>query len=249
MPRKTAFLWMVVLSLMIAALACNLPTTVNNTTQADAQDTDENSPNTENTGNDIQPAPTETVEILEAEPETGLFNDTELADACSIVTPQMAETVLGQAVDAVPGPGVCVYSTGMASINVGVVEGEAAKNGLASQVLMLETDCSMSFSYSSDMPDPTPLPPEADPLLALSLPELMERSLTAQENCGGYAFETMSEYGPGIYLTPYELMMPGGQISIAGEDYTLTILYVDMEKTPEESVEIARQILTLMFGE
>lgn len=248
MPGKKALLWMVIFSLIIAALACNLPNTANNTNQTDSQNTGSNGPNTvNNTTNNPLPAPTDIEEVLEPEPASNPLGDYDIADACSIVTREMAETVLGQAVEAVPGPGVCVYSTGMASINVAVLEGEAARISLASQILMLEGDCSMSFSYSSDMPDPTPLPPEADALLTLSVQELLERSLTAQQNCGGYVFETMSEYGPGVYLTPYELMMPGGQISIAAEDYTLTILYIDMAKTPEESVEIARQLLTLMM--
>jgi hypothetical protein len=166
-----------------------------------------------------------------------------IADPCSILPASVVETALGQPADPIVGPDTCLYSNGTASISVGILQGDVAKNSLASQILQLEDGCSMSFSFSSDQPDPTPLPPEADPLLALTLPELMERSLTLQQGCGGPAFETLSEYGPGVYLTPFELFLPGGQVTIVSSDYTLTILYTDMNMDAAAAVEMARQII------
>lgn len=165
------------------------------------------------------------------------------ADPCSILTPEVVASALGQPADPISGPGTCLYSNGTASISVGVLTGEEAKLSLASQILQLENGCSMSFSFSSDQPDPTPLPPEADPLIALTLPELMERSLALQQECGGPGYESLSEYGQGVYLTPFELFLPGGQVTIVTADYSLTILYTDMNMDSAAAVEAARQII------
>ena len=71
----------------------------------------------------------------------------------------------------------------------------------------------------------------------------MEQSLTLEHDCGGPAFETLTEYGPGVYLAPFELFMPGGQVSIVTEDYVLTILYTDIASDSAAAVDVARQIL------
>jgi hypothetical protein len=113
----------------------------------------------------------------------------------------------------------------------------------------MEGDCSMSFSYSSDDPEPTLLPNEAALYLVMPMDELMGNLLSKQEACTGNRIEILDEYGPGVYLMPITLLMPGGQVSIAMEEYTLTIQYVDMEQELEASVETARQILEMIAAQ
>jgi len=227
--------------------ACNLPARID----ADSPPEDQVGPAAnaavEQPSAETQPEDTPEPQVeAQPEPAAGQLPEFDLADLCSVVPPAAAEQVLGQPVEAIEGPGTCLYSNGTASITVSALEAEAAKLSLASQILQLEDDCSMSFSFSSDQPDPTPLPPEADPLLALSLPELMAQSLNLQQTCGGPAFETLTEYGTGVYLAPFELFMPGGQISIVTADYSLTILYTDLNAETAGAVETARQILELV---
>jgi hypothetical protein len=242
--RRIPFLLTV---LLLALAACNFPSA------SQANNPSENPTNQQNSAGDNQNedntpelSPTETKTQPPPEPAALQLPAFNPAEPCSIVTPEAAEQVLGQAVAPVEGPGTCLYSTGTVSITVGVLEGEAARLALASQILQLEDDCTMSFAYSADQPDPTPLPPEADPLLAMSMAELLEQSLTLQQSCGGAEFEILSEYGPGVYILPFELFMPGGLVSIAAEDYTLTILYTDIDQDAAASVEAARQLLELL---
>jgi hypothetical protein len=248
MPIKKLLLWILVFTLLLSVVGCSLITTNNASNQAENQNN--NLGNTNKEDNNSQPeVPLETEPEPKPKTDAVQLPEFNTAEPCSIVPSEVAETVLGQPVEAIEGPGNCVYSTGSASITISVLEGEAAKLSMADQILQLETDCSMSFSYSSDQPDPTPLPPEADPLLAMSMQMLMEQSLTLQQSCGGYEFETLSEYGPGVYLLPFELFMPGGQVSITTAEFTLTILFIDMEQDSTTAVEVARQILEMLVTE
>lgn len=246
MSLRRLQLAIVILVVLAAVLGCNLPSMAGGEPPGEIQ----NNSMENDSGEEIAVEPqADTPPETEPEPQpepADAFPEFDISDLCSVVPPAVAEQILGQPVEAIEGPGACLYSNGTASISITVLEGEPAKKSLASQILQLETDCSMSFSYSSDQPDPTPLPPEADPLLAMSLPELMEKSLTLQQGCGGPAFEPLSDYGSGVYLVPFELFMPGGQVSIVAEDYSLSILYTDMEADTAAAVEVARQILEMV---
>lgn len=247
MSQRKVRLAVLVLFLLALALGCNLPSMINEESQGEAINTPVANSSEGDTAGESQPdTPPESGMELQPEPATAAIPEFDTTDLCAVVSPEIAEQILGQPVEAIEGPGTCLYSNGTASITISVLDGENAKNSLASQILQLETDCSMSFSYSSDQPDPTPLPPEADPLLAMSLPELMEKSLTLQQGCGGPAFETMADYGPGVYLVPFELFMPGGQVTIVTEDYSLTILYMDINADTAAAVDIARQLLEMV---
>ena len=234
---------MLVLSvLLLAALACNLPTVADNASQNVAQNNPADVQGNEGNIPAEPPAPPEP----QAQPSTGGLPVFDLSDPCSIVPAAVANSILGMQVEPIPGPGVCVYTTGMVSINVAVLQGEASKLGMINEILQLEAGCSMSFSYSSDEPDPTPIPAEGQYLLEMTTQELMVKSLDLQETCGGPSFEILDHYGPGVYLLPFEMLMPGGMVSIAGGDYTLTILYIDMEQDAAASVEVARHILEMI---
>ena len=232
-----------ILFFLALAFGCNLPSMMSVEPQGEIEDAA--IANSSESQPDSLPEPE-----MEPQPEpaAAAIPAFDTTDLCSVVSPEIAEQVLGQPVEAIEGPGTCLYSNGTASITISLLEGEGAKNSLASQILQLEADCSMSFSYSSDQPDPTPLPPEADPLLAMSLPELTEKSLTLQQSCGGPAFETLPEYGPGVYLVPFELFMPGGNVSIVTDDYSLSILYTDINADADGAVEVARQLLELVVA-
>jgi hypothetical protein len=237
-----------VCALIAAALACNLPQSGNNNQQSQNQDID-SAENSGETSDNQADTPTEPEPQPQPEIDTGKLPEFNPAAPCEIVSPAIAEEILGMPVDPIEGPGTCVYSNGSASITIGILDAETAKLSLASQILMLQDDCSMSFSYSSDQPDPTPLPPEADPLLAMSMQELMEESLTWQTTCAQTEFEALTEYGDGVYLLPFELFMPGGLVSIATDDYTLTILYTDIEMDSAGAVDVALHILELITAE
>lgn len=236
-------LFLMLCALLLAAIACNLPTAADNADQNVVQNNAADESVEDN--NEVEPPP---LPEPEAEDSASGLPAFDLTNPCSIVPDDVVETILGMQVEPIPGPGVCVYSTGMISITVGVLEGEASKLGMINEILQLEDGCSMSFSYSSDQPDPTPVPADAQYLLEMSTKELMVKSLQLQETCGGASFETLDQYGPGVFLLPFELMMPGGLVSIAGEDYTLTILYIDMEQDAASSVEVAREILEMIVA-
>ena len=244
MRDKKINLYVILCVMLIAAIACNLPTAADNENQNAAQNNSANNVvDDDNNQVEFAPPPEE-----EAQPVESGLPEFDLTDPCSIVPVAVVETILEMQVEPVPGPGVCVYSTGMISITVAVLQGEASKLGMINEILQLEDGCSMSFSYSSDQPDPTPIPADAQYLLQMSTQELMVKSLQLQETCGGESFETLDYYGPGVYLLPFELFMPGGLVSIAGEDYSLTILYIDMEQDAAASVEVARHILELIVA-
>jgi hypothetical protein len=246
MQEKKLTLQMIVCVLILAVVACNLPSVSDaanqNTEQLPPPENPENVL-TDNAVFEEQPPPEG-----DAPAAAGVLPDFNLADPCAIVPASVVETFLGMPADPVPGPGVCVYSTGMISINIAVLQGEAAKLAMINEILQLENGCQLAYSYSSDQPEPTPIPTDAEYLLEMSTEELMVQSLDLQESCGGNSYETLEEYGPGVYLLPFELFMPGGMVSIAGEDYTLTILYIDMEQDAAASVEDARQILELIVS-
>ncbi len=239
MLSKRLLIGFVLLSLITSLTGCNLPSRMDASSQPDDQTNAAANTGIEEPASELPPEAT-------PEPVAAQLPEFDLADLCSIVSPAVAEQILGQPVEAVEGPGACLYSNGTASITISALDSDAAKLSLASQILQLDEDCSMSFSYSSDQPDPTPLPPEADPLLAMSLPDLMEQSLTLQQSCGGPAFETLTEYGSGVYLAPFDLFMPGGQISIVTADYSLSILYTDINADAAGAVEVARQMLEMV---
>ena len=237
----------ILIVILVSILACNLPTKTDANNQSENQINNERL-NTADQNQDNTPVEPPPDPEPQPQPEPDVIKLPEVipTDPCSIIPPEVAQEILGMPVEGIEGPGTCVYSTGTVSITIGILESEQAKFALVDQILQLQTDCSMSFSYSSDQPDPTPLPPEADPLLELSMQELMDQSLTLQQGCGGSEFEVLTDYGPGVYLLPFELFMPGGLVSIAGEDYTLTILYTDLEKDSAAAVEVARQLLELL---
>lgn len=247
---QTQNLWrfLIVITLVCLLTACNLPAKgdnqdqqVNDSSSDGSADTGQTSDNEEAAPPPVEEAPLEPAAMLPA------FN---LAAPCTIVPAAAVEEILGQAVEGIEGPGTCVYTTGgMASITVVVIEGEQAKRVLIDQILQLEDGCSVMFSYNSDQPDPTPLPPAGQALLAESMQHLMAQTLELQQSCGWPGYEVLEEYGSGVYLTPTEVLMPGGVVSIAGPDYSLTILYTDLEKETAESVEVARRILELVVGE
>jgi hypothetical protein len=254
MTPKKLTLCIVICVLIAAALACNLPSSQNNTNQTQNQtnQADDNSEqannNTQQTADNQGDDTNQTEQEPEPQPETSQLPEFNLADPCGVVSPAVAEEILGMAVEPIEGPGTCIYSNGSASITIGMLSAEDAKLSLASQVLMLQDDCSMSFSYSSDQPDPTPLPPEADPLLAMSMQELLEESIALQTTCAQTEFEALTEYGDGVYVLPFELFMPGGLVSIATDEYTLTILYTDLEMDTAGAVDVALQIFDMVVA-
>jgi hypothetical protein len=250
-PKKFA-LCILICSLIAAALACNLPSSQNNANQAENQNNqaDDNNQQTNNetqqTADNQDNNANQTEQEPEPQPETGQLPEFDLADPCGVVSPEVAEEFLGPIEAPIEGTGACIYTNGSASITIGMLPAEDAKLSLASQILMLQNDCSMSFSYSSDQPDPTPLPPEADPLLAMSMQELVEESLIWQTTCAQTEYEALTEYGDGVYLLPFELFMPGGLVSIATDEYTLTILYTDLEMDSAGAVDVALQIFEMV---
>ena len=254
MISRKRMLWGLVLVLLLA-VACNLPSRSESSTQGNAANIPVGDDSIQSPANNAEPelsaeSPTETTAATpEPETETTSLPEFKVGDPCSIVPAGAVETVLGQAAEPIPGEVVCVYTNGMASITISALYAEMFKPVMVSQILQLENDCSMTFSYDSDAPDPTPLPSEADQYLAMSMKELVEKSLDLTESCGGEPYEILIDYGPGVYLFPTTVLMPGGQVSIAYEDYILTILYVDMEKDADEAVEVARQLLALIAAQ
>lgn len=248
MNAKRLPLLSLIIILLVIFSACNFPTMNNAANQQNDQNTENAPPPADDNDNNTQdqPPPPPDPEPQPAEPTLPEFD---LAAPCSILSDELVETFLGAGAQPVEGPGTCVYTTdGMKSITVGVLQGDAAKLSMINEILQLENDCSFGFSYSSDQPDPTPIPAEAEYLLDESIPDLMQQSLELKETCGMGGFEALPDYGPGVYVSPFELFVPGGLASIAGEDFTLTILYADMEQQAAASVEVAKQILEMLLA-
>jgi hypothetical protein len=248
MNAKRLPLLPLILILLVIFSACNFPTMNNAANQQDDQNTENVPPPSDDDTNNTQdqPPPPPEPEPQPAEPTLPEFN---LAEPCAILSPELVETFLGPEAQPVEGPGTCVLTTdGMKSITVGVLQGETAKLSMINEIIQLENDCSFGFSYSSDQPDPTPIPAEAEYLLDESIPDLMQQSLALKDSCGMGGFETLPEYGPNVYVSPFELFVPGGLASIAGEDFTLTVLFADMEKDSAASVEVAKQILEMLLA-
>ena len=213
-----------VLILILAALACNLPADKPGASTPQAAQMSQTSPPPQ------LPAGT-----------TSTLSET---DACKLFDEVKASQVLGESVPAMPantpGYSVCTFFTNTGKgIYITITMGDQAKKNFLNEISQYQKGCSVS--YSGGTSTATPFPPEIEALMSKSVLELFQRDIQMQVNCGGKV-EPLPEFGPTAYayLTPIAFQI--GALTIVSGDNVYSFAYADPGLDIPQMVEKAKEV-------
>jgi hypothetical protein len=231
---KTKISLLLVLALFLAALACNLPTAMQN----------------------IVP-PSQTSQEAQAStpslPTAGTTSSTALAetDACKLLSEAKASQILGEAVippaaSNAPGYSVCTFFTSTGKgIYVTIAMGDQAKKNFLNEISQYQKGCSVSYSGGTNTA--TPFPPEVEALMSKSVLELFQMDIQMQVNCGGKV-EPLPEFGPNAYayLTPSAFKI--GVVTIVSGNNIYGFGYADPGLDIPQMVEKAKEVVRAVLS-
>jgi len=208
-------------ALILAALACNLPT--------------------EKPGAITPQASPPSLPTAEATPATALTE----TDACKLLDEAKASTILGEAVTPptpanAPGYSVCTYFTSTGKgIYITITMSDQAKRNFLNEIAQYQKGCSVGYSGGTNTA--TPFPPEVEALMSKSVLELFQMDIQMQVNCGGKV-EPVPEFGPNAYayLTPTAFQI--GTLAIVSGDNFYSFAYADPGLDIAQMVEKAKEV-------
>jgi hypothetical protein len=208
-------------ALILAALACNLPTEQPSTVTVQAS-----SP---------------TLPATEAAPAATLTE----TDACKLLDEAGASAILGEAVMPptpanAPGYSVCTYFTSTGKgIYVAITMSDQAKRNFLNEIAQYQQGCSVGYSAGTNTA--TPFPPEVEALMSRSVLELFQMDIQLQVNCGGKV-EPVPEFGSNAYayLTPTALRM--GTVAVVSGDNFYSFGYADPGLDIAQMVQKAKEV-------
>ncbi|NPV77522.1 MAG: hypothetical protein HPY59_14270 [Anaerolineae bacterium] len=219
---------LLVLTLFLSALACNLPVE-----------------NLETITPQVSPLPMSTGQVTPAMTLTK-------TDACKLLDEAEASALLAEAVIPpepinAPGYSTCTYFTGTGKgIYISISLGDQAKKNLLNEIAQYQKGCSISYSGGTNTA--TPFPPEVEALMSKSVLELLQMDIQMQGNCGRKV-EPIPEFGPHAYayLTPTALQI--GTVVIVSGDNIYSFSYadpkLDIAQMVEKAKEVTRAVLSL----
>jgi hypothetical protein len=208
-------------ALILAALACNLPT--------------------EKPAAVTPQASSPTLPATEAAHAATLTE----TDACKFLDEARASAILGEAVIPpapanAPGYSVCTYFTNTGKgIYVAITMGDQAKSNFLNEIAQYQKGCSVSYSGGTNTA--TPFPPQVEALMSKSVLELFQMDIQLQVSCGGKV-EPVPEFGPNAhaYLTPTGL--PIGTVALVSGDNFYSFGYADPGLDIAQMVEKAKEV-------
>ncbi|MDH5506692.1 MAG: hypothetical protein OEZ02_05690 [Anaerolineae bacterium] len=172
-------------------------------------------------------------------------------DPCLYATQEQIEQVLAAAVtETIPADSdtlrSCTYVSvpGEQFVTIAVYQGEAAKLYFLDEIAQLQEDCSLSYSYSTNADNPTPLPPAVQSLGSNSLVDLFVMDLELQSGCGG-SYQALTELGSNVYT--FQTFIRGAVVGIAYEDLYVTFLYADAGKEADQALAVVKALIELVF--
>ena len=218
MKRRIGLL---LLALILAALACNLPIEKPDTITPQAS-----------------PLSMPTAEVIPAMALTE-------TDACKLLDEAEASAILGETVIPpapinAPGYSVCTYFTSTGKgIYITITMGDQAKRNFLNEIAQYQKGCSVGYSGGTNTA--TPFPPEVEALMSKSVLELFQMDIQMQVNCGG-KIEPAPEFGPNAYayLTPTALQI--GTLAIVSGDNFYSFAYADPRLDIVQMVEKAKEV-------
>lgn len=244
-PTKRILLW-VGLFILGSSLLLACDPAAEDTPAEDTQ------PNTEVPAPPTDTLPADTEEPADTLPEENFLVFTE-SDPCKYLTQEQVEQVLSELVtDTIPADSdtlrSCTYiaKPGEQFVTIAVYQGEAAKLYLLSEIAQLQNDCSVSYSFSTNPEEPTPLPPEVQALMSSTLPELFVMDLEVQTGCGG-SYQALPELGSNVYT--FQTFIMGAIIGIASDDIYVTFLYADVGLDAEQSLAVVEELVQIAILE
>jgi hypothetical protein len=214
-------------ALILAALACNLPTGTPGTAT-------------------VQASPPTLPATEAAAPAT--LTET---DACKLLDEARASAILGEAVVPPapansPGYSVCTFFTSTGKgIYLAITMSDQAKRNFLNEIAQYQKGCSVGYSGGTNTA--TPFPPEVEALMSKSVLELFQMDIQLQVNCGGEV-EPVQEFGPNAYayLTPTTLKV--GTVAIVSGDSFYSFAYADpgleIPQMMEKAKEVARAAMS-----
>ncbi|MEW6405877.1 MAG: hypothetical protein AB1649_29140 [Chloroflexota bacterium] len=208
-------------ALILAALACNLPTEKPAAIPAQAS-----------------PSSLPTAEAIPAAALTE-------TDACKLLDEAKASMILGETVIPptpvnAPGYSTCIFFTTTGKgIYVTITMGEQAKRNFLNEIAQYQKGCSVGYSGGTNTA--TPFPPQVEALMSKSVLELFQMDIQMQVNCGG-KIEAAPEFGPNAYayLTPTGFQI--GTLAIVSADNFYSFAYADPGLDIAQMVEKAKEV-------
>ena len=218
-----------VLTLTLAALACNAPT--------------------EKLGAITPGVPQNSPPSL---PTAGTTLSLTETDACKLFNEAQASAILGEAViPPVPanatGYSVCTFftSTMKKGIYISITMGDQAKKNLLNEISQYQKGCSVG--YSGGTSTATPFPPEIEAMMSKSLLELLQMDIQMQTQCGG-KIEPLPEFGANAYAYHGLGAFQIGTVAIVSGDNMYSFAYadpgLDIPQMVEKAKEVARAVIS-----
>jgi hypothetical protein len=239
-----------VLGLILAALACNMPTQKPTDVAPQAilplQATLPFTP----TAAESDDIPIIETSVVQAPVQTtGELTET---DACKLYDVEKASLLMGDPVTP-PTPAdspeysVCTFLTQTRKvIYVSVTKGDQAKKNFLNEIGQYQKGCSVG--YSGGTSTATPFPPDIEALMSKSLPELFVMDMELQAKCGR-KIEPLPEFGPNAYLISADSeMIKMASVGIVSGDNYYGFVYgdptMDIAQMGEKAKEVARAALS-----
>jgi hypothetical protein len=228
LKRRTGLL---LLALILAALACNLPIENQGTVTPQAS-----------------PPSMPTAEVISAMALTE-------TDACKLLDETEASAILGETIIPpapinAPGYSVCTYFTSTGKgIYTAITMGDQAKRNFLNEIAQCQKGCSVGYSGGTNTA--TPFPPEVEALMSKSVLELFQMDIQLQVNCG-WKIEPAPEFGPNAYayFTPIALQI--GTLAIVSGDNFYSFSYadpgLDIVQMVEKAKEVTRAVMSAQIG-
>lgn len=212
---------LVLSAVLLAALACNLPT--------------------EGLGAVTPQASPPTLPPAETAP-TATLTET---DACKLLDEAGASALLGEAVIPPtpansPGYSVCTYFTSTGKgIYLAITMGDQAKRNFLNEIAQYQEGCSVSYSAGTNTA--TPFPPQVEALMSKSVLELFQMDIQLQVSCGGKV-DPVPDFGPNAYayLTPTAWQI--GTVAVVSGDNFYSFGYADPGLDIAQMVEKAKEV-------
>ncbi len=228
-------------ALLLASLACSLPTAKPGIVTPQASTPFLTTPITAPTTAEAVPA------TVESSPAMALTE----TDACKLFNAASAGNILGETVNPptpfnAPGYSVCTFFTSTGKgIYITITMGDQAKKNLLNEIAQYQKGCSVG--YSGGTSTATPFPPEVEALMSKSVLELFQMNIQMQGKCGG-KIEPVPELGPNAYayLTPTGFQI--GTVAIVSGDNFYSFAYaetgMDIAQMVEKAKEVSRAVLS-----
>lgn len=233
----------ILIILSVVLLACNLATPQVTTSNSESA--------SEPT---VKPDPIVPTTVVESGPSPApapekYFEITEL-NPCDLVTQANAEIALGQSVDkpilaSDTSVTSCTYIAvpGDKFATVAVYEGEHAKNYLLNEIEQLQAGCELTMSTGEQ---PTTFSSEVESMRSQSILALFQQDLEISSDCWkayGFSYEQIAGLGENVYF--FTSLLQGAVIGVATEDAYITFLVADISATPEQALEMVKELVKL----